>query len=374
MLVTTSNTSARASAARGRGPISPAALGAYVLPGRVADPRPAIEQARKAEELGLGTVWLSERWGTKDFAVLAGALGQVTSKAKIAAGITHFGVRHPAVLASMAMTAQSLTGGRLVLGFGRSVAAMWKAVGLPAATNQVLIDSADILRRLCHGDKVSYDGPAGQFPAMRLSDLPDAPPPPLVLAAIGPRTLALAGTHFDGALLHPFLTPDAVARSVRTVRDAAEDAGRDPASVRVYATVITASGLPPEEEAAVVGGRAVTYFQIPGFGERLAGVNGWDPAPLKELREHPQVSGIKGAADFVRTRDQLTNAATVLPAEWLNSAAAVGTPDECVTRFGDYFAAGADELVLHGSTPDQLPAVIAALRPAAGSTADDARP
>jgi probable F420-dependent oxidoreductase len=344
-----------------RTPVSVSALGAYVLPGRVPDPRPAIAQARAAEELGLGTIWLSERWGTKDFAVLAGALSQVTSRAKIASGITHFGVRHPAVLASMAMTMQGLTGGRLVLGFGRSVAAMWKAVGLPPVTNQALIDSADILRRLCKGDKVSYDGPAGRFPAMRLSDLPDVPPPPLVLAAIGQKTLALAGAHFDGVLLHPFLTPDAVARSVATVRAAAVDAGRDPASVRVYATVVTASGLPPEEEAAVVGGRAVTYFQIPGFGEQLAGVNGWDTAPLARLRAHPQVSGVKGAADFVRTRDQLTDAAAALPADWLSSAAAVGTPDECVARFRDYLAAGADELVLHGSTPDQLPAVTAAL-------------
>src|SRR6202012_6262160 len=128
--------------------------------------------------------------------------------------------------------------------------------------------------------------------------------------------------------------------------------GRDPASVRVYATVVTASGLPPEEEAAVVGGRAVTYFQIPGFGEQLAGVNGWDTAPLARLRAHPQVSGVKGAADFVRTRDQLTGAAAELPADWLSSAAAVGTPDECVARFGDYLAAGAGELVFHGSTPD----------------------
>ena len=90
----------------------------------MSDPRPALDQARAAERLGLGTVWLSERWGTKDFAVLAGALGQVTSQTKIAAGITHFGVRHPAVLACMAMTMQGLSGGRLVLGFGRSVVAM----------------------------------------------------------------------------------------------------------------------------------------------------------------------------------------------------------------------------------------------------------
>jgi 5,10-methylenetetrahydromethanopterin reductase len=363
--VTTSSAAANADAPERQ--ISPSALGAYVLPGRAADPRPAIGQARAAEELGLGTVWLSERWGTKDFAVLAGALSQVTGTAKIASGITHFGVRHPAVLASMAMTMQGLTGGRLILGFGRSVAAMWKAVGLPSATNQGLADCADILRRLCRGDRVSYDGPAGRFPAMRLSDLPDAPPPPLVLAAIGPKTLALAGTHFDGVLLHPFLTPDAVARSAATVRAAAEGAGKDPAAVRVYATVVTASGLPPAEEAAVVGGRAVTYFQIPGFGERLAEANDWDTAPLKLLREHPQVSGVKGAADFKRTRDQLTGAATVLPAQWLDSAAAVGTPDECVARFGEYFAAGADELVLHGSTPDQLQPVIAAVGSAAGN-------
>lgn len=368
VFVTTSQAPAKAATTAPR--ISPGELGVYVLPGRVRDPRPAIEQARAAEKLGLGTLWLGERWGTKDFAVLAGALGQVTTSTKIASGITHFGVRHPAVLASMAMTAQGLTGGRLVLGFGRSVAAMWKAVGLPPVTNQILADSADMLRRLCQGDKVSYDGPAGRFPAMRLSDLPDAPPPPLVLAAIGPKTLALAGTHFDGVLLHPFLTPDAVSRSAATVRAAAADAGRDPAAVRVYATVVTASGLPPEEEAAVVGGRAVTYFAIPGFGEQLAGVNGWDTAPLKLLREHPQVSGA-GAADFKRTRDQLTDASAVLPAQWLDSAAAVGSPEECVARLGEYFAAGADELVLHGSTPDQLPAVIAAL---GGPDTDDARP
>jgi 5,10-methylenetetrahydromethanopterin reductase len=342
-------------------PVHASALGSYVLPGRVADPRAALTQAKAAEELGLGTVWLSERWGTKDFAVLAGALGQVTTETRVASGITHFSVRHPAVLASMAMTAQGLTGGRLVLGFGRSVAAMWKAVGLPPVTNQILADSADILRRLCCGEKVSYDGPAGRFPAMRLSDLPDALPPPLVLAAIGPKTLALAGTHFDGALLHPFLTPDAVAHSVRTVRAAAEDAGRDPASVRVYATVITASGLPPEEEAAVVGGRAVTYFQIPGFGEQLARANGWDTAPLQRLREHPSLVGIKGSADFVRTRDQLTDAATSLPAEWLASSSAVGSPGYCVDRYAEYLSAGADELVLHGSTPDQLSPIVGAL-------------
>ncbi|RHW28957.1 TIGR03857 family LLM class F420-dependent oxidoreductase [Nocardioides immobilis] len=329
-------------------------LGAYALPGRVPDPKIGIGQAIEAERLGLETLWLSERWGTKDFGVLAGAFSQATDRIRIAAGVTHLQSRHPAMLASMAMTVQALSGGRLILGVGRSVDAMWAAVGLPASTNRSIVDSLDIFRRLCRGEKVKYDGPAGTFPSLRLTDVPDQLVPPVVFAAIGPKGLALAGRHFDGVLLHPFLTPEAVRRSVGTVRAAAEEAGRDPAAVRIYATVVTASGLAPDEEAAVVGARAVTYYQIPGFGEQLATVNGWDPGDLDRLRAHPTLAGIKGAADSVRTRAELTQAAQAIPVAWIGDAAALGSAEECVVTFERYRAAGADELVLHGSTPDQL--------------------
>jgi 5,10-methylenetetrahydromethanopterin reductase len=334
-------------------------LGAYALPGRVQDPRSAIGQARTAEHLGLGTIWLSERWGTKDIGVLAGAIGQATSQIKFAAGITHFQVRHPAILASMAMTAQALSGGRVVLGFGRSVGPMWKAVGLHEATNQVLIDSADMLRRLCRGEKVTYDGPAGRFPAIRLGDVPDVPPPPIIMAAIGPKSLALAGKYFDGAILHPFLTPEAVGRQARAVRQAAEEAGRDPASVRVYATVVTAADLPQREETEIVGSRAVTYFQIPGFGETLAGANEWDVTALEKLRSHPLLAGIRGSADNVFTRQQLREVSMALPQDWLAASSASGTAAACAGRWHEYLNAGADELVLHGSTPELLGPTIA---------------
>jgi 5,10-methylenetetrahydromethanopterin reductase len=333
-------------------------LGAYALPGRVKDPRLAIGQATTAEHLGLGTIWLSERWGTKDLGVLAGAIGQATAHIKFASGITHFQVRHPAILASMAMTAQALTGGRIVLGFGRSVGPMWKAVGLPEATNQVLIDSADMFRRLCRGEKVSYDGPAGRFPAIRLGDLPDAPPPQLVMAAIGPKSLALAGTYFDGVILHPFLTPEAVGRQARAVREAAERADRDPASVRVYATVVTAADLPEREEVEIVGSRAVTYFQIPSFGDVLAKANDWDVAALDKLRTHPLLAGVRGSADNVFTRDQLREVSLALPQQWLSAASATGTAQACAAKWHEYLDAGADELVLHGSPPELLGATV----------------
>lgn len=329
-------------------------LGAYALPGRVSDPRAAIGQAVAAERLGLSTLWLSERWGTKDLGVLAGALGQATSTVRIASGITHFQSRHPALLASLAMTAQALSGGRFVLGVGRSVDAMWDAVGLPRSTNASIVDHADIFRRLCRGEKVRYDGPAGKYPSLRLNDIPDQPVPPLVFAAIGPKGLALAGRHFDGVLLHPFLTPAAVARSVAVVRDAERSAGRPTGSVRVYAAVVVACDLPAEDEAEVVGARAITYYQIPGFGDSLAAVNQWGTEPLQRLRSHPLLADVRGSADSVLTRQELVEVASVLPAEWTRGAAAIGSARSCHDVFERYREAGADELVLHGSTPDQL--------------------
>jgi 5,10-methylenetetrahydromethanopterin reductase len=333
-------------------------LGAYVLPGRVDDPRPAIEQARAAEQLGLRAVWIGERFGTKDAGALAAAIGQATSRVGVGTAITTFRTRHHLSLASLAMTIQALTDGRFILGVGRSVAPLWRSLGLPPMTNAVLVDSADIVRRLCRGEKVTYDGPAGSYRSLRLGDLPDVAPPPIVLAAIGPRTLELAGAHFDGVILHPFLTVDGIGRSAERVRQAAERAGRDPAAVRVYATVVVAPELDEDEEREVVAARAVTYFQIAGFGELLASVNHWPTQPLEHLRAHPQLAGLRGAADNTFTRAELADVASRLPAEWLASSSATGSGAACAHRLGEYLAAGADELILHGSTTDQLAPIL----------------
>ena len=337
-------------------------LGAYVLPGRVSDPRPAIGQAKTAEHLGLGTIWISERYGSKDLGVLAGAIAQATIQPRIASGISHFLFRHPLSMASMAMTAQAISGGRFLFGVGRSVAPMWKAVGLPTMTTAVLEDCADMYRRLCKGERVRYDGPAGRFPSLRLGDLPDVAPPPIYLAAIGPNTLDLAGRCFDGVIFHPFLTVEAVRRSAEQVRSAAERAGRDPASVRVVATVVTAPDLPIGEEEAVIGGRAVTYYQIPSFGELLARVNQFDLAELALLRSHPKLAGLKGSADNVFTKDELADVGRLVPKEWISSGAAVGSAGVCAARWKEYLGAGADELLIHGAVPDYLGPTIAHFR------------
>src|SRR3546814_17343760 len=111
---------------------------------------------------------------------------------------------------------------------------------------------------------------------------PRESPPPVILGAVGPKTLALAGAHFDGVVLHPFLTTEGVARSVRIVRDAARDAGRDPEAVAIYATVVTApDSLLPKQREDILEASAVSYFMPREVGLPIVSIHGWDDAAME---------------------------------------------------------------------------------------------
>ena len=334
-------------------------LGCYVLPGGVPDPRPALDQARVAERVGLGTVWIGERYDTKDLPSLASAIGQVTGRVRIGAAVTSPGLRHPMVLASMGQTLQALTGGRFLLGLGRSAAWRWRSYGVPAPTLASLADIAGVLHDLWAGQTVRYDGPAGRFPEIRLAQHADVAPPPLLLAAVGPQTLAVGGRAYDGVILHPFLTPSAVARSVTTARHAASAAGRDPAAVRCYATVVVAPDRDAADEARAVGARAAGYFQVRGLGDALVAANGWDADDLARYRAEPELAALGDRpADKNLSRAELVELSRRMPEGWLRSSSAVGPATVCAARLRDYLVAGADELILHGTTADHLAGVV----------------
>jgi probable F420-dependent oxidoreductase len=336
-------------------------LGCYVLPGGVRDSREGITQAQAAERLGLGTVWIGERYDTKDLPSLAGAIGQATTRIRIGAGVTSPGLRHPMVLASMGQTLQSLTGERFSLGLGRSAAWRWRMYGAPAPTLASMGDTADILRRLWAGETVSYSGPAGDFPELRLAQRPDAAPPRLLLAAVGPKTLELAGSHFDGAILHPFLTPEAVARSVDLVRAGAEAAGRDPDATRTYAAVVAACDTTADEADLAVRSRGAGYFHVDGLGDALVRANRWDETELTRYRANPAFAELGGQqADKALSRQQLIELSRFLPDEWIESSSVVGDAATCAARLRGYLAAGADEIVLHGSTAENFSSLAAA--------------
>lgn len=335
-------------------------LGFYLLAGGATSPAALLDEAREGEALGLGTAFISERYNVKEAATLSGAAGVVTSEVRIATAATNHNTRHPLVTASHAMTMHKLTGGRYVLGLGRGIPLMQDAFGIPRITTAQMEDAVGLLRRLWKGEVIlGHRGPAGSWPVLHLGSEFDEDIP-VLLVAFGPESLKLGGRAFDHVVLHTFFTDETTERAVRTVKDAAEQAGRDPASVTVWSCFATVGDhLPEDVRLRKTVGRLAGYLQ--GYGDLLVATNGWDPAPLAAFRADPVVGSFAGAIDQKATTDQLEHIATLLPDEWLASAA-TGTPEQCVATIGGQFGLGADAVILHGASPAELAPIVEAYR------------
>jgi len=331
-------------------------LGFYTLPGAPKSPRDLIDEVRDGERLGLGSCFISERFNIKEAVTLSGAVGAVSESIGIATAATNHNTRHPLVTASYATTMHRLTSGRFCLGIGRGIAPMFSAFGLPKITTAQMEDFARVMRRLFAGEViVSHDGPIGKFPALALDPTFDEKIP-LGITAFGQNTLELAGRAFDCVILHTFFTDETLVRCVRTVKESAERAGRDPASVRVWSCFATIGDHIPEAiRLKKTVGRLATYLQA--YGDLMVSTNGWDPAVLERFRQDEFVRSFRGALDGVATTEQLEQVATLIPDEWL-APAATGTPENCVRKIREQFDLGADGVILHGASPHDLEPIV----------------
>lgn len=343
-------------------------LAAYGLAGHTESPHDVLAEARLAEQIGLGSLFLSERFNVKDAGVLAGAVAAATTTLGIATAATNHNTRHPMVTATLATTLHRLSGGRYALGLGRGIDALFDVMGLPRVTGAQLEDAISIYRRLWRGESFGHDGPAGSFPYLFQDPTFDERIPVLMMA-IGDRTLELAGRLADGVVLHTFFTDETLDRAVRTIRRSAEQAGRDPSSVRVWSVLATVPDhLDETLRLRKLVGRLATYLQ--GYGDVLVRANGWDQSVLTRFREDERVRAVPGALDAVGTLEDLTWVRDeVLPASW-SAASATGSPEQCASRVQDQLDAGADSVVLHGATPAELAPVVQAWRERRSATLD----
>jgi probable F420-dependent oxidoreductase len=335
-------------------------LAFYTLAGAPKTPRELIDEVQQAEGLGLGSVFISERFNVKEAATLSGAVGAVSTTLGIATAATNHNTRHPMVTAAFAMTMHRLTGGRFSLGLGRGIAPMFDAFGIPRIKTAQIEDFVGLMRRIWRGETViGHDGPAGSFPVLSMG--PDYDEHiPMTFTAFGPNSLALGGRAFDAVVLHTFFTDETTARCVAAVKNAAEQAGRDPADVRVWSCFATIGDhLPEDARLKKTVGRMATYLQ--GYGDLLVQTNRWDPAVLERFRRDELVAGFRGALDASATTAQLEHVATLIPEEWL-APAATGSPERCVEKLLGQFELGVDGVILHGASPTQLAPIVEVYR------------
>lgn len=314
-------------------------------------PAEGIQDGVDAERLGFRRVWLSERWNIKLADVILAGVAARTTRLGVGTGAVVPTTRHPWATAALGATMHAAFGERFVLGLARGENDALRGMGIEVTGYEAMLDYIDIYRRLWAGEAVRYDGPAGRFEHLRFAQTYHGKPPEIWLAGMardkGAQVVAKA---CDGVLLPPMFTPEATRKAVERIRTACERIDRDPATVRVCVPVVTAPELDDLETAAISAGRLTTYLRLPHYGDVLAAENGWDPEPVRRLRDR--------SADH----RQVPGPACGPPWEWITECSAIGRVDECVAALRRFRDAGADEVATYGSTPAQNAALIAAWR------------
>jgi 5,10-methylenetetrahydromethanopterin reductase len=193
--------------------------------------------------------------------------GRAVQAIELETAVVPIYTRHPVAMAQQAVTTHAAIGGRLLLGIGLShrpvVEQRWgMSFERPVEYMQ---DYLAILSPLLRGEPVDFSGQ--RLSAHTQLTVPPAPPPPVVLAALGERLLRLAGAQTDGTALW-MVGPKTLARHIVPVIDeAAREAGRP--APRILA------GLPicVTSDAGAARARAArifqTYGQLPSYRAML---------------------------------------------------------------------------------------------------------
>jgi F420-dependent oxidoreductase-like protein len=192
--------------------------------------------ARWAEDAGLTTAWIPQVPDDFDALTAATIVGAETARIEIGTAVVPVQPRHPIALAQHALSVQAVCEGRLRLGLG--VSHHWiieEMLGLsyqhPLADMRSYLDVLD--RALAGPGAVDVENDA--FRVHNPLDITDITPTPMLLAALGPKMLQLAGERTDGTIL--WLADErAIGEHIApTITAAADRAGR--AAPRIVAGV-----------------------------------------------------------------------------------------------------------------------------------------
>lgn len=261
------------------------------LPGLGSSPDRIVEQAVRAEAEGFASLWYASAVAGDPLVAVALA-GRATSTIELGTAVLQTYACHPVLQATRAASVAAAVGtpGRFTLGVGPSHRPVVEgALGLSYATPGRHTDEyVQIVTRLLRGEHVSVDGAeftvnAGPVP------LQDGAEIPVLVSALGPRLLRVAGEHAAGTVLW-MANARAVAEHVAPrLRKAAADAGRP--QPRIVAGLPVAVHDDVDEARAAAHQQFAAYGSLPNYQRILehGGVAG--PAEAAVVGDEAAVAG-----------------------------------------------------------------------------------
>jgi F420-dependent oxidoreductase-like protein len=243
---------------------------------------------REAAEQGFPSFWMPQIFGMDALTAIAVAAKDVPN-IKVGTSVIPTYPRHPMGLAQQALTTQSVIGGRLQLGIGLShqpvVEGMW-GISFDKPVRH-MSDYLSILTPLLNDRRVSFSGEAltgrGEITP------PPADAPPVLVAALGPQMLRLAGRVADGTIT--WMTGPETIRTLTapTINTAAQEAGRPAPEVMMGLPVCVTDDVDAARERA--DRDYAIYGQLPSYRAMLDREGAATPADVAIIGDAGEVAG-----------------------------------------------------------------------------------
>jgi 5,10-methylenetetrahydromethanopterin reductase len=258
------------------------------------------DQLQRAADDGFASAWMSNIFGLDALTALAVAGSQVPG-IELGTAVVPTYPRHPAVLAQQALTTSTAVGGRLTLGIGLSHKIVIDDMYGYSFDRPVrhMREYLSILLPLLDGQPASFQGET-----MRAGIGLTTPRPgrvPVLLAALGPQMLRLAGQRTDGTVL--WMTGPATVRDhiVPAIRAAAQEAGRP--SPRVVCMLPVCVTDDPDGARARANRVLAIYGQLPSYRAMLDREGAGEPGEVVITGDEDAVAGQIGALDEAGVTD-----------------------------------------------------------------------
>jgi 5,10-methylenetetrahydromethanopterin reductase len=324
----------------------------------VSSPRSIARVAKHAEAAGWHGLAVVDSQNLAGDCYVALALAALaTQRIGLGTAVTNPVTRHPAVTASAIASLQVASQGRACLGIGRgdsSLAHLGRAPAGVGAFERYL----EVLQAYLRGEKVPFEALgfheqlAPDVSALGLADTPEAsrilwldralPKVPVEVAATGPRVIAAAARRADRVMFALGADLERLAWGIETARQARSDAGLDPESLAFGAYVNCVAHPDLEVARQLVRGGLTSFARFAVMHGKIAG-----PATPEQAEV---LSALHDGYDMKHHTRADSPQADLLPPEFVDRYAVVGTPEPCRARLHELVRLGLDKLILIGPT------------------------
>ena len=292
----------------------------------------ALECSKKLDKLKPDTVWIPETWGMENFSMLS-LVSKENLTSKIGSSIINIYSRSPSLIAMGAVTVDTISNGRLILGLGTSSQPLVEdfhgsKFEMPVKRMEEYVK---IIRLIFAGKIINY---SGEFFTLKNFSLLIKPPRnniPIYLAAVNQKMVELAWNVADGVIF--YLRPKNELKSTLTSMQAKK---------KIDTSIQIITCVHPDSEKAINRAKKTLAFYVSVgkiYREFLAS-NGFENE-TKNIFEEYKNTGLKNNSELV-------------PESMVKELCISGTPDECKKQLQGFYETGIDLPIIQFNPIDNV--------------------